>query len=79
MEQRNNVSGIGATDQVDAVLEFVYFSSEQFSGAVSTEVARVRRRARQVNCVDPAFHLRLRVSLNTDIRQVAALNNPSTP
>ena len=57
------------TDQVDAVLEFVYFGAKKFGGAVSTEMTRIRRRAGQVNCVDPAFHLRLRVSLYTATSQ----------
>jgi len=51
------------TDQVDAVLELVYLGSQQFGGSVSTKMTRVRRRARQVNGVDPAVHLRLRVRL----------------
>lgn len=71
---------MSAIDQVDAVLEFVYFSSQKFGSSVSTEVARVRRGTRQMNRVDPAFHLRLRVSLHTAIRQVTALedNNRNT-
>jgi len=44
----------------------VNLGSQEFGGAVSTEVACVRRRARQVTGVDPAVHLRLRVSLRTD-------------
>jgi len=42
----------------------VDLGSQQFGGAVATEVTRVRSGARQVNAVDPAVHLRLRVSLH---------------
>ena len=60
---------IYATYQVDTVLEFVYFRSEKFGGAITTEVTRVRRSTGQMYGVDPAVHLRLRISLYTVTRQ----------